>query len=726
MAWFFVFFFISGFCSILYELVWMRLAMAAFGVTSAFVAIALSTFMAGLGLGSWGSGRLIGKFGDRMNFSALRVYALSELMIGISAVVVPLELRLGRHLLEGMTLASSAAYYFASGAWIALVLIPPCTCMGATIPVAMLAIKQRSHRDSGRSFSFLYLANVAGAVVGAILPLFLIELYGFRETLKIGAVLNLGLAVAASSLALPRNTLSTAANQGDRDPVRSTKADRRILLLLFATGLTSMGVEVVWVRQFTPYLGTLVYAFASILAVYLMATFAGSQVYRYWSREHQADTWIWGLLGLAVLLPLAAADPHFDLSRLQRVLLGVAPLSAMLGFVTPMLVDRWSCGRAEQAGPAYAVNVAGCILGPLVSGFALMPFMSERWVLFVYALPWLVVASYLGPLDGSERTRPYAMRQRAIGYTLAVLALAVAFKSRSFEDRFLNAKVMRDSTATIIATGNGMEKRLLVNGVGITELTPITKIMSHMPLAYLNHPPRNVLVICMGMGTTYRSMMSWNIPTTVVELVPSVPSVFGFYNPSYAQLLHSPLSHVIVDDGRRYLERTQEQFDVITLDPPPPVQAAGSSLLYSKEFYATAKEHLAPGGILQQWLPFGDAVVHASVARAIQESFPYVRVFHSLNGWGYHFLASDQPIPERTPQELADRLPAAAARDLVEWGPESDAAHQLADVVKTELPISQVIAEAPETSALQDDRPVNEYYAIRGKWLNPSRWYLVW
>ncbi|HKS71820.1 MAG TPA: hypothetical protein VJQ82_01410, partial [Terriglobales bacterium] len=365
-------------------------------------------------------------------------------------------------------------------------------------------------------------------------------------------------------------------------------------------------------------------------------------------------------------------------------------------------------------------------LGPLASGFALMPFLSERWVLFVYALPWLVVASHLGPLDGSERTRPYALRQRAIGYGLAVLALGVAFKSRSFEDRFLNAKVMRDSTATIIATGDGMEKRLLVNGVGITELTPITKIMSHMPLAYLDHTPKNVLVICMGMGTTYRSMMSWSIPTTVVELVPSVPRVFGFYNPSYTQLLHSPLSHVIVDDGRRYLERTQEQFDVITLDPPPPVQAAGSSLLYSKEFYATAKEHLAPGGILQQWLPFGDAVVHASVARAIQESFPYVRAFHSLNGWGYHFLASDQPIPERTPQELADRLPAAAARDLVEWGPESDAAHQLADVVKTELPISQVIAEAPETSALQDDRPVNEYYAIRGKWLNPSRWYLVW
>jgi predicted membrane-bound spermidine synthase len=60
MGWFFFFFFISGFCSILYEIIWLRLAMAQFGVTSALVSIVLSVFMAGLGLGSWGSGRWIG------------------------------------------------------------------------------------------------------------------------------------------------------------------------------------------------------------------------------------------------------------------------------------------------------------------------------------------------------------------------------------------------------------------------------------------------------------------------------------------------------------------------------------------------------------------------------------------------------------------------------------------------------------------------------------------
>ncbi len=53
MIWFSLFFFLSGLCSIVYELVWLRLAMAKFGVTTALISIVLSVFMAGLGAGSW-------------------------------------------------------------------------------------------------------------------------------------------------------------------------------------------------------------------------------------------------------------------------------------------------------------------------------------------------------------------------------------------------------------------------------------------------------------------------------------------------------------------------------------------------------------------------------------------------------------------------------------------------------------------------------------------------
>jgi len=718
MGWFFLFFFVSGLCSILYEIVWLRLSMAQFGVTSALVSIVLSMFMAGLGLGSWGSGRLIRKYGEQVRIPALRVYALIELLIGVSAILVPHQLLWGRAILEHAGLSSSGAYYLFSGGWIALTLVPWCACMGATIPVAMLAIRNNFQGESQKSFSFLYLANVVGAAAGSVAPLVLIELYGFHGTLRIGAALNAVLAASAIGLSLwPSATKTVAATSASAVApiiVQQPARDRRALVLLFATGLTSMGLELVWIRQFTPYLGTMVYAFASILGLYLTSTFIGSQIYRKWSRnQKQEGQLLWVLIGLFVLLPLLAVDPRSQLSALLRLTLGIVPFSAALGFVTPMLVDRWSGGDPDRAGSAYAVNVAGCILGPLVSGFLLLPLMSERWVSCLFALPWLIIGIYPGWSSEPDSAKQQPVPQSRVSYFVALAAGVLVFVSQGYEDQFGHREVLRDNTATIIATGEGMNKRLLVNGVGITSLTPITKMMAHLPLAFLDHPPQNALTVCFGMGTTYRSLLSWGIPSTAVELVPSVPRMFGYYHPDGPQMLQSPLSHVVIDDGRRYLERSSEQFDVITIDPPPPVQAAGSSMLYSKEFYSIIKRRLRPDGILQQWLPTGDMAVRAAVARALNESFPYVRVFQYGPNWGFHFLASSHPMPNFTSEELLQHMPPTAIQDMMEWRYEPTPVLEFTYLLQRETPVDRLIAGDPSAPAMQDDRPVNEYFLLR-------------
>jgi len=720
---FFVFFFVSGFCSVLCEIIWLRLSMAQFGVTSALLSIVLSMFMAGLGLGSWASGYLIGKHEYRLRFPPLRFYAAAELLIGISAVLVPHELVWGRTLLARLSLSSSGAFYLASGAWIALTLIPWCACMGATIPVAMLAIRNDFPQEDRRSFSFLYLANVLGAVAGAIVPLFLIEVYGFRGTLKIGALLNALLALSAVAVSLRVRTAPEPVQLAESSRSPSTPSQpaesNGLLLLLFGTGCTSMGVEVVWIRQFTPYVGTMVYTFAGILALYLLSNFAGSGVYRIWGRHRQLDPGtVSALVGLFVLFPLVSANPQLQLSGVMRLATGIVPFSISMGFLTPMLVDRWSDGDPKRAGNAYSVNVVGCILGPLTAGFLLLPLMSERWVLFCFALPWLILGGRPARFWSHGAQRRFVWSRMA-SYPIALLALLLAFMSRGYEDQFARREVLRDHTATIVATGEGRQKLLLVNGVGITSLTPIAKMMAHLPLAFLDHAPRNALAVCFGMGTTYRSLLSWNIPTTVVELVPSVPRMFWYYHSDGPRLLRSPLSHVVIDDGRRYLERTTELYDVITIDPPRPIETAGSSLLYSKEFLLTVRQHLRPGGILQLWLPGGDAVVEAAIARAIMESFPYVRTFRCFWGWGFHFIASNDPIPSRTAAQLVQRMPAEAAEDLTEWGPQSSAEGEFASILSRELSLDQIIAEDPHAQALHDDWPANEYYALRRQ-LSPA------
>ena len=689
--------------------------MAQFGVTTALVSIMLSVFMAGLGLGSWASGRWLRQTEDSRRFPALPLYALIEFLIGISGLVVPFGLLWGRRTLEHSGLSSSLGYYSVAGLWIAITVIPWCALMGATVPVAMRAIGQTLPAESRRSFSYLYTANVAGAVAGTTVPLFLIELLGFRGTLKIGAACNCLIAISALALSLRAPRQSAAKAEPAVTSTLAPSAGGKTLALLFLSGLTCMAMEVVWVRRYTPYVGTMVYAFASILAVYLLATFVGSVLYRRWSLRHAQESpvvWIW--LASFALLPLIAAGPSNELDPFLRLLLGIMPFTGLLGFITPMLVDRFSAGDPAKAGRAYAVNVAGCILGPLLAGFGLLPFVSERWALIVLALPWLILG--VAPLRRATQSR-LAVRL-SIYASLALAAVSIA-AGKGYDENFPGRRVLRDSTATVIATGTGMNKQLLVNGYGMTSLTPITKVMAHLPLAFLDRPPQDALVICFGMGTTFRSLRSWGIPVTVAELVPSVPRLFDFYHSDGLKILESPLSHVVVDDGRRYLERTSRQFDVITIDPPPPVEAAGSSLLYSEEFYQIARRHLRPGGILQQWLPSDvtDADVTAAVARSLRASFPVVRTFR--DEFGYHFLCSDRPIPVRSADDLLQRMPAGAVADFVEWaGPSTDsstvvASRQFDVLLQHELPLDQLVAAAPNTPALTDDRPINEYFALR-------------
>ena len=704
---FFLLFLISGFCSLVYETIWTRLAMAAFGVTTASISIVVSVFMAGLAAGSWLAGRLVRRAAWSPRHS-LRAYAAAELLIGLSGMIVPVELNLAERLIESLASGSalgSTEHYVASGILTAAALLPWTLCMGATIPLAMASFRER------RSFSYLYLANVLGAVLGTLVSAFvLIEVLGFRKTLHLTAAFNLVIAMAAL---VASGRVAAAATKDIEAPLpRGTPpfadlSEAGVLALLFLTGFATMAAEVIWIREFTPFLGTFVYSFATILAYYLGATFLGSAAYRLRRGGGAEVAVFFAAVAPLALLPLVAADPRLRIDPLLRVPLGVAPFSALLGYLTPMLIDRWSVGRPERAGLAYAINAVGCILGPLVAGFWLLPALGTRGALVAVALPATIAAAWC-------LTRRATRPRIAVSLLATAIACGLAVRMRDFEESFPAAQVRRDHTANVIAIGQGMRKRLLVNGISMTTyVTPITKMMAHFPLAALRQPPTRGLVICFGMGTTFRSMRSWNIATTAVELVPSVPALFGYFHPDGPALLASPDARVVIDDGRRFLERTVERFDAIVVDPPPPVEAASSSLLYSREFYLVARRRIAPGGILQQWLPYGDGVTIASVTRALAESFPHVRAFSSVEGWGVHFLASDTPLEGLTADEMARRLPAQAAADLTEWGPYATPREQFAAVLRKELPIGALLAKAPAAPALTDDRPLNEYFWLR-------------
>lgn len=709
------------------------MAFASFGIITPVLSVVLSVFMLGLAVGSWLGGRWIPALTGKTGLSAAFFYGGVELVIGLGAFAVPKLFAVGEHLLLASGETDSFGYLSLSALVLAASILPWCVCMGATFPFMMAYIRERDSRNA-ESFSFLYLANVLGAMSGTFLAAVVwIELFGFHHTLWLAAAGNFTIAFISGCLGWEQQQsarlagktpapVAAASPAAAAEPSGTTR-DGMTKWILFSTGFMAMAMEVVWTRAFTPVLKTQVYSFAMIVFTYLGATFLGSWMYRLDLRAKRQKPKEVLIPALAILafLPVLLNNPKLVVTNYWEIVIpwfsallllaSIAPFCALLGYLTPGLIDEYAGGNPTRAGRAYAINVLGCILGPLLACYVLLPWFSERYSLILLNLPFLIFCFLL--------RRGFAPR---LNWALpAILALALgwsAFGTEDFEGMLQKTipqgvVVRRDYTATVVSLGASGRRYLLVNGIGMTVLTPITKFMVHLPLAFHKEKPESALVICFGMGTTYRSAMSWNIDTTVVELVPSVTKAFGYYHADAARFVNATNGHIIIDDGRRYLNRTDKKFDVIVVDPPPPVQAAGSSLLFSTEFYALARQHLKPGGIVQMWFP-GDeeSATCQAVVRSIHESFPYVRCFPSMEGWGIHMLGSMEPIAKLDPAQMAARMPESARQDLLEWSPEKDAPAYLARVLTNEYPASYDLN--PDTNVqVTDDQPYNEYYLLR-------------
>lgn len=708
-------FFASGFCSLLYQVIWTRLAFAHFGIITPVLSLIVSVFMLGIGIGSVYGGNWAERLARR-GLSPLTFWACMEFVIAIGAFVVPASFNFGETILLGLNSAASATYLAISAVVITITVLPWCVAMGTTVPVVMDHL--RSSRGDRENFSLLYLANVFGAMVGTFLTaIALIEIFGLAGTYQLAAIVNL--LIAALALILSRNSAAPGAETRMSPQIaRAPAPPLSARLILFTTGFSCLGLEICWARDFTFDLYTTIYAFAFILTTYLLATMAGTVQYR----KHvpgEREFRLWPRLALlfpAALLPVIVSDPRLKATGLGE-LLSIVPFSMLLGAVTPALIDRHAKDDPVRAGSLYGVNIAGSIVGPLIAAYILLPTVGIRWAMILLSLP-LLPLTLLHYASGGRRRLASVV---AAGVTLC---LGVFF-SRSYDDPYLSiypqpAVVHRGIVATAIAAGTGRSQMLSVNGVPITDKSIETQIMADLPMALQGHA-NSALDICFGMGTTFRTLSFWGGDVTAVDLSSSVIRSFGFFYPDTAKILDNPKNRVVVDDGRRFLMRTKRKFDVITIDPPPPIPAAGSSLLYSTQFYVIVKRRLTPDGILQQWVPAEHGPTVQSIALALHQSFPYLEAFAGRGGFGIHFLASMHPIPSLTPSAFISRLPPRAARFLLAWGPPNDTLEKLVtNILDRRIPLDTLLPPPGSgIPALTDNRPFNEYFLLRKVGLMP-------
>jgi spermidine synthase len=230
---------------------------------------------------------------------------------------------------------------------------------------------------------------------------------------------------------------------------------------------------------------------------------------------------------------------------------------------------------------------------------------------------------------------------------------------------------------TVFATkpkGRGIKKQLWVNGVGMTALVTVTKMMAHLPIM-LGPPPepgrtRKVLVICFGMGTTVRSASRWpDTEVEAVELVPSVIRALPFFHADAAALYANPRVRMRVGDGRNWLLLSGRRYDVITVDPAPPIWSAGTVNLYSREFMALARDALTENGVAQFWV---SSVVTKQELRMLLATFravfPQGTVWSGDKISGYYLIGARRGALRVDPARIraAYAIPAVRA-DILEW-----------------------------------------------------------
>ena len=718
----------SGVAALVYETLWVKALTLVVGVDVVAVTIVVAAFFGGLACGS----AFFGLRADR-GTRPLRLYARLEAGTALLGATTTLALM---HLAP---LHVRAVQTIGPLAWLLpLALVAaPAFLMGGTLPV-MLRASAAGVGRIGAVSGALNAANTAGGVLGAVLgPLVLVPSVGVQGAGLVAAGVNMILALVAVDLA----GLGVA-----ESPAPAGPTPERLAPLLYAlAGGVALGYEIVWTLAVIPFIGTRAFAFALVLATYLAGLVGGSALWALVADRVGRPWRAFGLLemaaGVATLATFAALGPWLPavqqsvttaivartdlvgLAMAARMLVatGVVLLvpTLLLGAAFPAVARLAAApGRvARDVGMVAALNTLGGVGGTVLTTFVLLPALGLRGTVGTLAAAAVVIGG-VAVVHGAAR------QGRAAVGVAAVAALVVAAAASVPRDHL--ARLVADaSSGTLLryeeSPGGSVAvvrepflrttfQRLYIHGVSNSNDGLMSRrymrLQALLPLLVHDGPARRALVIGLGTGITCGALS--RDPTletrTCVELLPAVVRAVGAFEGNY-DVAHDAATTIRVADGRHELLLRDQQYDVITLEPPPPL-AAGVVNLYSRDFYALAARRLAPHGLMAQWLPL--ATQNDEDTRALVRSF--LDVFPAATLWTTELhetlLLGGQEELRLDPATIAARMaqPDVTA-SLAEVGV-ADPVALLSTFVTDRAGLEAYAADAP---AVTDDRPRIEH-----------------
>jgi spermidine synthase len=717
---------LSGFCGLVYQVVWERALRYHLGGDSVSAAIVTGTFLLGLGLGA----ALFGRWRP----AAARTYALVEVAVGLYGAV-------SFHLLAWVASAAQGVFEVdlasAGGLRPAVIvaavvcLLPPSILIGATAPL-MFNTFIGPGRYGARAVGLLYGLNTLGAALGVLAaPFLLLNRLSLPVTLAVVAGINLGLGALIALRGGPRDTASPL----PAAPVPREGGPPPAVGLAFLSGLFFLAFEVSLVRALFIQNPSSPYNFPAVLVPLLGAVAVGSVLATRRGAEEPAAIWrrigwlcVGGSLAMLIAVAISAglSQAGFRVVVLTPGLQGLAlvvhatllamSLPLWLGGMLPLLLRLAApTGRAlpSGSGQLYLANAAGAFAGALGTQFLGFPLVGTRGVLTALYFSSLAVGGWClwrasampgPPLPRRSPAGRFALTAALVGLAAGPVLLPPSlWRVYTAGVRGPGAELVEGITGVAMLDWDPGGGDLIVNGQYMSRLPSHPRHVRLVAFALALPHRERVLLLGLGGGGMVRDLA--RDPAVrhlaVVDWSHELPRLLDGprARAALADALRDPKVGLCRCDARVAVRAyAPASFDVV-VDNLTVGHWVGATSVKSATYFGHVRRLLGPGGVFVYHGNWGGA--RRAILAGLAQTFPHVQLHPGADRVEEVVLASDAPVSfdrDHVAAVLA-RLPAGMR------GPD--------ELVGRLVPVTP--AALGRASPVRDDLLVYEYH------LDPTR-----
>ena len=410
---------------------------------------------------------------------------------------------------------------------------------------------------------------------------------------------------------------------------------------VFASGVASMGLEILAGRMVAPAYGSSVYTWGSIIGVFLAALSLGYALGGRYAATHASNR------ALAILSAMSAISvagvaiggdiviTWFDTlnavpnryAAILPVTLLFGPMTFLLGVISPFAAEQSAAeSHGSASGRVYAVGTIGSIVGAFGATFLLIPTFPVGEVALVLTLPLLVVAVVVGDTDpGTVAAVGLAIVAVGLAGFLVVAAPATTGDTiYETQTAYSDLEVRQSDGVRTMYIGGVPQSATYVDGREgyVFDYAPYM----HLPMLMADDVDRVLFIGGGGFTGPQRYVAEYpNITVDAVEIDPQVVDTAE----RYFGLQESDRLQVHVADGREFLQSTNRTYDVIVLDAFQADQVPFH--LTTREFVALTSSKLDEDGVFMANIISarsgeGSAFYRAMV-KTVDTTYPHLYTF---------------------------------------------------------------------------------------------------